>query len=564
MGIGVADSIDDAWIALLSELVTNGKETAPRGMKVKELRAVTIHLQDPAMNVLQNPGRKLNYYFMVAEFIWQLFGHRDVASISAYNSQIAQFSDDGEVFFGAYGPKITGQLAHVIRRLQEDPDTRQAVIDIWKQEALTTKTKDVPCLTAETLIRSPEGDVTIQALAQMFANGNVTRYPVYSFNVNSRVIEFAWCTSAWRSGCKRVTKITFTDGSILRCTPDHRVYQKLRYRVGHEKPQGSSTFVKEVDAGELRPGDRVWAMHFIKTKRQGRPAFIGHLSSNWSGGNQQAVHTAYYEFLHGRIPKGFDVHHKDDDKQNNRGSNLTVLAHAEHSAIGMFGDDNPMRRETAEAKVKRVERLRETYRNKGWKVKPLETNHTVMSIEEEPLFEDVYDFVVDRNHNAVIGTGVIVHNCTLNLQFFVREGKVELHVNMRSNDIWLGFPYDVFNFTSLQRYVASALQLPAGEYVHHVGSMHLYERHYADAERVLAAGRYSPHPDCAFPVPTHPVPYEVGNVFAWLANKTLPLEVARGYRGALPEAWQPYATTLIHRFSKDPADKFGFLTRLLR
>jgi thymidylate synthase len=71
--------------------------------------------------------------------------------------------------------------------------------------------------------------------------------------------------------------------------------------------------------------------------------------------------------------------------------------------------------------------------------------------------------------------------CTVALNFAVVAGKLELRTQMRSNDIWLGFPYDVFMFTQLQQSVARALELPPGPYTHGTWSLHLYKR---DIERV--------------------------------------------------------------------------------
>lgn len=67
-------------------------------------------------------------------------------------------------------------------------------------------------------------------------------------------------------------------------------------------------------------------------------------------------------------------------------------------------------------------------------------------------------------------------NCTVCLQFFVRDGKLYMTVYMRSNDIWMGFPFDVFQFTSLQVMLAMELGLDLGTYTHVTGSLHLYER----------------------------------------------------------------------------------------
>lgn len=67
-------------------------------------------------------------------------------------------------------------------------------------------------------------------------------------------------------------------------------------------------------------------------------------------------------------------------------------------------------------------------------------------------------------------------NCTVCLQFFIREGKLYLTTYMRSNDLWMGFPYDVFQFTNMQILMSMELELELGTYTHIVGSLHLYER----------------------------------------------------------------------------------------
>jgi thymidylate synthase len=47
---------------------------------------------------------------------------------------------------------------------------------------------------------------------------------------------------------------------------------------------------------------------------------------------------------------------------------------------------------------------------------------------------------------------------------------------MRSNDIYLGLPYDVAFFTSLQKYIANRLEIEFGQYTHFVTNMHFYKR----------------------------------------------------------------------------------------
>lgn len=76
-------------------------------------------------------------------------------------------------------------------------------------------------------------------------------------------------------------------------------------------------------------------------------------------------------------------------------------------------------------------------------------------------------------------------NCTLSLQFFIRDEKLDLIVTMRSNDVWLGLPYDVFNFTCMQIQMAMELGVEVGTYYHNSGSLHLYKKNLNAIKRIL-------------------------------------------------------------------------------
>lgn len=68
--------------------------------------------------------------------------------------------------------------------------------------------------------------------------------------------------------------------------------------------------------------------------------------------------------------------------------------------------------------------------------------------------------------------------CTVYLQFFLRDNKLSLSVHMRSNDIWMGVPYDMFSFCFLQVKMAMELGVEVGSYTHYAGSLHMYQRDY--------------------------------------------------------------------------------------
>jgi len=150
----------DAWFNLLIQLAYHGRLVWPRRIQIKEITAVTLQVTDGYNNILAATERNLNHRFMVAEWLWIWFGHNDVATISRYNKEIAKFSDDGLTFAGAYGPWVRGQYPYVFKLLKEDPDSRQAVIQIYRQPVAPSK--DVPCtLSAQFLLRAGRIEVIV-------------------------------------------------------------------------------------------------------------------------------------------------------------------------------------------------------------------------------------------------------------------------------------------------------------------------------------------------------------------------------------------------------------------
>lgn len=76
--------------------------------------------------------------------------------------------------------------------------------------------------------------------------------------------------------------------------------------------------------------------------------------------------------------------------------------------------------------------------------------------------------------------------CSISLQFLIRQGRLHAIYTMRSSDLWLGFPYDMFTFTMLTTWMALSLRsagmpIELGYMFYRAGSMHLYD---GDAESV--------------------------------------------------------------------------------
>ncbi|WP_017601116.1 thymidylate synthase [Nocardiopsis lucentensis] len=119
--------------------------------------------------------------------------------------------------------------------------------------------------------------------------------------------------------------------------------------------------------------------------------------------------------------------------------------------------------------------------------------------------------------------------CTLGFRFFLRDGRLRMHTTMRSQDLWLGFCYDVFTFSVLHELMAHWVGAELGEYHHHVDSLHLYAEHW----------------DAALRLPTAPAPSPRSAPLA-VAWEDLDTTLARTRTGGppLPAAWDQFAWTM--------------------
>jgi thymidylate synthase len=76
--------------------------------------------------------------------------------------------------------------------------------------------------------------------------------------------------------------------------------------------------------------------------------------------------------------------------------------------------------------------------------------------------------------------------CTVALQVFLRKNQLHGLLTMRSNDLWLGAPYDFFNFSQIVNYLAGRLNVETGSMTFQAGSSHIYERNFDGVTGVLA------------------------------------------------------------------------------
>lgn len=211
------ESLEQAYPVLLKALLEEGKEVSPRGMLTKEISPASFTILNPRKRVIPHPVRKLNFGFMVGELLWILQGKNDL-SITHYNKQWANFSDDGETLNGAYGQRIfrwdgcfdfldesyndeqgnphpsfelqqitINQFEKAYEQLKADPDSRQATIVLFNPVQDYRETKDKPCTN---LIRFTIRDGKLNMTVFMRSNDIWfgTPYDIFNFTMMQEIM----------------------------------------------------------------------------------------------------------------------------------------------------------------------------------------------------------------------------------------------------------------------------------------------------------------------------------------------------------------------------------------
>lgn len=70
-----------------------------------------------------------------------------------------------------------------------------------------------------------------------------------------------------------------------------------------------------------------------------------------------------------------------------------------------------------------------------------------------------------------------LYPCVWSNQWLVRENKLHLIVQVRSNDLGLGHPFNIFQYYVLQRMIAQVTGYEIGTLTFNINDLHIYERH---------------------------------------------------------------------------------------
>lgn len=193
MNVKVLDSnpTNDEWKKKVEETLWDYDQiVSPRGMQVRE--KINGHYTVPMPAFIDLVDREVNASFMFAEAAWILSGSNRLSDITPYMKGYAKFSDDGEFMRGAYGPKVVDQLPYVVEALENDIDSRQAVLTIWRERP--GPSKDIPCTVAmQFFIRAhkTEEEPKLHAVVTMRSNDIILgfTYDVFTFSMVAKAVQ---------------------------------------------------------------------------------------------------------------------------------------------------------------------------------------------------------------------------------------------------------------------------------------------------------------------------------------------------------------------------------------
>lgn len=160
-----ARNVNDAYVKGMELLTQHGeREETRNGQAMVNLRPVTTYYARPWERLLWNYQRNANPFFHLAESLWMLAGLNDATWLDQFVSDFSsRFAEADGHQHGAYGFRwrqhfdvewgggssdMPDQLLTVVKLLQGNLSTRQAVLTMWDPVADLAKVKkDLPCNT---------------------------------------------------------------------------------------------------------------------------------------------------------------------------------------------------------------------------------------------------------------------------------------------------------------------------------------------------------------------------------------------------------------------------------
>lgn len=164
-------------------------ETAPRGLKIKELVNQTLVLTNPVSNLFVSSSRSPDFRYLAGELIWYYFGDNSLNYIEKYSKFWKRIVNDDGTLESAYGNLIFKEKNEfgktewqwAVDSLIKDKDNRQAIFHINKPKHQKDNCKDFPCTVfGQFLIRNNELNLSVTMRSNDFWFGLTYDLPFFT------------------------------------------------------------------------------------------------------------------------------------------------------------------------------------------------------------------------------------------------------------------------------------------------------------------------------------------------------------------------------------------------
>jgi len=202
-----------------------------------------------------------------------------------------------------------------------------AVYDKNNKEIYQKRDGDDACFSGDTKIKTTDGDIEISKLVDK-------KVEVFTIDGVKKT------NGSFITGMNRkIIKLTFSDGSIIKCTPDHLFLNKNKKWIKAVDFLDETSYIvderrydvclleKTVKHAKSSMGCDIIFVDIIskdhQKKRPGLKYYIG-----------------MYEYHFGKIPIGWNVHHIDENVRNNQIDNFRILPASQHLSLHSSKPEN--------------------------------------------------------------------------------------------------------------------------------------------------------------------------------------------------------------------------------
>ena len=153
-----ATTADEVWHTILDHFRVrdNVVRQLGRGGPTAEMLHVLLTIDRSRQRWIPSRWPAMNPAFAVVEVVWTLVGRRDSALLNHWNPSLPKYAGHCDTYHGAYGFRLRrhfllDQFDNAYRALENNPDSRQVVLQIW--DAATDlpdangcpRSEDIPC-----------------------------------------------------------------------------------------------------------------------------------------------------------------------------------------------------------------------------------------------------------------------------------------------------------------------------------------------------------------------------------------------------------------------------------